>query len=362
MSGEQQSGAQEKSHDPTPNKLEKARQQGDVAQSKELNAAASYIGFALAIATFSATEAENLTWALLQMLERPEDFAGFAFASKSSLLIRHIAMAAGTALLAFLLLPFIATLLSLAAQRAITFSASKIRPKLSKISITENAKKKYGPSGLFEFSKSALKLLVIFAIFGVMFLRQFESLPGHSRKPAQAFTELLMNNAILFVSIICIFSICVALIDFPWTHNQHKKRLRMTYEEVKKETKETEGDPAVKQNRRSRAQSIATNKMLKDVPTASVVITNPTHFAVALKWERGSPHAPICVAKGQDEIAVRIREIAAIGGVPIRSDPPTARAIIATVEIGEEIKREHFEAVAAAINFAEIIRSKSQRV
>ncbi len=123
--------------------------------------------------------------------------------------------------------------------------------------------------------------------------------------------------------------------------------------------KEQEGDPTMKQNRRERGQAIARNQMMKDVPSADVVIVNPTHYAVALKWDRKAGGAPICVAKGTDEIALKIREIAAISGVPIRSDPPTARAIHASVEIGEEVKREHYAAVAAAIHFADAMRKKA---
>ena len=134
----------------------------------------------------------------------------------------------------------------------------------------------------------------------------------------------------------------------------------MTHEELKKESKENEGDPELKRNRRDRAQAIAQNKMLQDVPKADVVIVNPTHYSVALQWHREQGGAPVCVAKGTDEIAARIREIAAESGVPIKSDPPTARAIYATVEIGDEIEREHYAAVAAAIHFADTIRAKAK--
>jgi len=106
--------------------------------------------------------------------------------------------------------------------------------------------------------------------------------------------------------------------------------------------------------------SIATNKMMHDVPKADVVIVNPTHYAVALQWDRAGGAAPICVAKGVDELAGRIREIAAIAGVPIKSDPPSARAIYASIEVGDEVKREHFAAVAAAIHFADAIREKAK--
>jgi flagellar biosynthetic protein FlhB len=126
------------------------------------------------------------------------------------------------------------------------------------------------------------------------------------------------------------------------------------------EQKESEGDPHFKGQRRQRGIGIAMNQMLADVAKADVVIVNPTHYAVALSWNRGSTRAPVCVAKGTDEIAARIREMAAEHAVPIRRDPPTARALYASVEIGEEIGREHFRAVAAAIRFAEGLRRKAR--
>ena len=127
------------------------------------------------------------------------------------------------------------------------------------------------------------------------------------------------------------------------------------------ELKQSEGDPFMKRQRQQRGQEIATNRMLVDVPTADVVIVNPTHFAVALKWDRTAKQAPICVAKGTDETAARIRELAHECAVPIHSDPPTARALHAEIDIGQEIGQAHYKAVAAAIRFAEKIRKKAYR-
>lgn len=126
--------------------------------------------------------------------------------------------------------------------------------------------------------------------------------------------------------------------------------------ELIEEFKEAEGDPHMKGQRRRRAEAIATNRMLAEVPRADVVIVNPTHYAVALRWDRGSRRAPVCVAKGIDDVARRIREVAATAGVPIRSDPPTARAIHASIDIGQEILPDHYAHVAAAIRFAERMR------
>ena len=135
----------------------------------------------------------------------------------------------------------------------------------------------------------------------------------------------------------------------------------MSFQEMRDEARESEGDPHLKQERRRRANDIASNRMLLDVPKADVVIVNPTHYAVALHWSRKKGEAPVCVAKGADEIAARIRELAAEHGVPLHRDPATARALFAMTEIGSEIAPEHYKAVAAAVRFAETMRRKVKR-
>jgi flagellar biosynthetic protein FlhB len=134
----------------------------------------------------------------------------------------------------------------------------------------------------------------------------------------------------------------------------------MSQQEMIEEFRLSEGDPQTKAQRRQRGEEIAANRMLLDVPRSSVVIVNPQHFAVALRWDRGKDAAPVCVAKGVDAVAARIRESAAEAGVPIHRDPPTARALYAATGIGQQIHPDHYRAVAAAIRFAEAMRQKAK--
>jgi len=164
---------------------------------------------------------------------------------------------------------------------------------------------------------------------------------------------------VALMGIVLLVALALGSIDFLWQRAEHTRKHRMSRKEMMDELKQSEGDPTVKQQRRQRGQEIATNKMLLDVPTADVVIVNPTHYAVALKWDRSQATAPVCVAKGVDEIAARIRVLAAENAVPVHSDPPTARALHAKVALGQEISQDHYRAVAAAIRFAENIRSKA---
>ena len=156
---------------------------------------------------------------------------------------------------------------------------------------------------------------------------------------------------------IIVLAFLVAALDVIWQRHSHLKKMRMTHQELKDESKQSEGDPHMRSSRRERAREIASNRMLHDVPTADVVITNPTHYAVALKWSRATETVPVCVAKGEDELARRIRLRAEQAGVPIHEDPPTARSLCALVDVGQMIHPDHYKAVAAAIVFADKMRA-----
>jgi flagellar biosynthesis protein FlhB len=131
---------------------------------------------------------------------------------------------------------------------------------------------------------------------------------------------MMMQSLVVLLTITCLIAITIAGVDLVWQRFDHARRLRMSYQDLREEAKQSEGDPHMKAQRRSRAEAIATNQMLLDVPKADVVIVNPTHFAVALKWSRARGTAPVCVAKGEGAVALRIREVAETAGIPIHSD------------------------------------------
>ncbi|MBT8472471.1 MAG: flagellar biosynthesis protein FlhB [Marinicaulis sp.] len=359
MSNENKS-ASEKSHDATPQKLQRSREKGDVPYSTEVTAAATYAGFFVALAFSFSWSGSKVLATLSTFLGRAEEL-GFALLSPyGPQFMSEIAFE-----LIFAMSPFIAAVMSTAlisiyGQRAMTFAPTKLKPKFSRISIVDNAKKKFGADGISEFAKSAAKIIAIFIVLYVAFRDRFAELPLLSSYHATAIGSILFRETIFFVGLITAVAALIAAIDLPWRLYQHNNKLKMTYQEVKEENKETEGDPAMKSVRRQRAEEMATNRMMSDVPTANVVIVNPTHFAVALKWKDDRKSAPICVAKGVDEIAARIRETASVSGVPIKSDPPTARSIYSVVELGEEIRREHYAAVAAALHYAETLRKRKR--
>lgn len=361
MSDERRNDAQEKSFAPTQQKIQRSREQGDVPYSTEITTAATYAAFYACLIVAGGWSAAKTTEILAGFVRRSGDIGSMLASPASAPFLEHLLWRLAVALGPLFGLLALAAVASLLGQRAVIFAPSKIKPKLSRISILDNAKQKYGPQGLFEFLKSLAKLTAILAIIAFAIKDRFLELPSLSAYPAQAFGDIIHREAVYFLGLITVAAAAIAAIDFPWRRFQHEKRLMMTLDELKKENKETEGDPHLKSARRERASALARNRMMADIPGSNVVIVNPRHFAVVLKWDRETGAAPVCVAKGVDEIAARIRETAAAAGVPIRRDPPTARSIYALVDIGEEIKREHFAAVAAAIHYADEIQRKAKR-
>jgi len=349
--------SEEKNFEPTESRIERARREGDAAQSREANAAGAYIGFYVAFLASGAV-ATAIARPLSGLLQHPEDYAAVFLKPGDQTGAFIIAISAASA--AFLFTPGLGALLSIIAQRAFTFAPSKLAIKFSRISPTSNAKQKFGPQGIAEFFKGVLKLFFVMAAFGVLFMTGLERWPAYARAPGGAALDLMQKESAIFIGLISLFAVFVAAIDLPWQRWRYRKKLMMSFDELKRESKETDGNPAMKQSRRQRAKAIATNRMLSDVPNANVVITNPTHYAVALKWDGPKSGAPICVAKGADEMAAKIREIAERSKVPIRSDAPTARAIYSVVDVGEEIQPSHYAAIAAAIIYADKVRSAAR--
>ena len=350
----------DKSFEPTPEKLRKAREKGEVAKSNDLSVVAAYAGFTMALLTVGQYGVTQMGALFVVLVDQADDLSGLLTNGPSTGPVGGMLQNALISVIALFVLPAAAVLLSLIAQRALIFAPSKLKPKLSRISLISNAKNKFGRGGLFEFAKSFVKL-VIYGTCLALFLRaNLDQILSASAAPARTSLLLMMNLLFRFLFIVITIALAIGVVDYLWQYAEHMRKNRMSRKEIQDETKDAEGDPHVKQQRRQRGQEIATNQMMADVPKADVVIVNPTHYAVALKWSRAAGAAPVCVAKGVDEVARAIREAAGQSGVPIHSDPPTARALHATVEIGQEIAEEHYRPVAAAIRFAEAMRKRAK--
>lgn len=351
----------DKQFDPTPKKLEDARKKGDVPKSTDLTTAAAYGGFLISLIAVGAGSVEKVGNALSSFFELP---ASLNSSSQIEIILPRISWAIWEVFFGIapiLILPAVAVILMVFAQQSLVFAPSKLEPKLSRISVISNAKQKFGRTGLFEFGKSFFKLVIYSLVLGLYLKSQLGRLLGSLELSPAMMTAELAKLIIGLLGIVLIVAITIGGIDFIWQKSEHIRKNRMTRKEMTDEVKQSEGDPAMKQQRRQKAIDIAMNQMLAEVPQADVIIVNPTHYAVALKWDRSSVGAPICVAKGVDEIALKIREVANENDIPIHSDPPSARALHASVDIGDEIPPEHYKAVAAAIRFAESLRNRVKR-
>jgi len=349
-----------KEHEASPQKLIESRKKGDIPRSADLLMAAGIAGFLFALVAIGGWVVGQSGGAGMVLLDQADRLSRLMVSGASGPLGGLLLSFIGPPLI-MLLVPPVLVMAVVIATRGFVVTPSRIAPKLSRISPVAMAKKKFGVDGLTEFAKSALKLsLVSLILYLFLATRMEQVLATLFLSPALSAT-ILARLVVEFLSILLLVAIALGGVDYLWQVHRHRQRNRMSRKEMMDEYKESEGDPHLKSARRQRAQEVATNRMLSDVAGADVVVVNPTHYAVALRWTRGKGGAPVCVAKGVDEIARVIRARAAEHGVPIHSDPPTARAIHATVEIGQEIRSEHFRAVAAAIRFADAMRRKAGR-
>jgi len=356
---EEDSDSAEKEHDASAKRLDEARKKGDIPRSTDLLTAASTAGFVAAFAGFGAWAIQKSGSAGMVLLDQADSLSR-AVSTGAALPVGGIILAFAAPLGVTLLVPTVAVLVILAAIRGFVFAPANLAPKLSRISPVATAKQKFGAEGMGEFLKSTVKLaLVSWLLYAFLAYRADDVLASVYLEPRLAAT-LLGRLTIEFLVIILMVTLVLGVADYFWQGHLHLQRNRMSRKEMMDEFKESEGDPHMKSSRRQRAQEVATNRMLTDVAKADVVLVNPTHYAVALRWDRAKGRAPVLVAKGTDEIAARIRERAAEHGVPIHSDPPAARSIHASVDLGQEVRPEDYRAVAAAIRFADAMRKRAR--
>lgn len=357
MSSEDQDNKQ---YEASQKKLDDARAKGEVAKSTDLTTAAAYAGAFVAFSVFGGSAVDRVGTIFQTMIDRAPELSEVLFDGGPSPVLGGIFGNVALATFGVFTLPAVFALVALIGQRAIVFAPTKLKMKLNRISILAGAKNKFGRQGLFEFAKSSTKLLIYSTVLALVIMAQRDRIVGSLRFEPRLIAVELGRFLLLLLSLVVVVAFAIGIMDFLWQRADHLRKHRMSRKEMTDEQKQSEGDPTLKQQRRQRGIELAMNTMLADVPDASVVIVNPTHYAVALKWDRSAVGAPICVAKGVDEMARKIREVAAENSIPLHSDPPAARALYAGVDIGDQIRPDDYAAVAAAIRFAETIRAKAK--
>ena len=358
MSGASENG--EKTYEATAHKLAESRKKGDIARAPDVSVAAAYLGLLAAIIGFGPIAVERLFSALSGTIARADTLAPAVLGAGGGARLFGLLASGLAPMLIILLVPGALVLAVLFAQRTFIFTPSKLAPKLSRISPLQGAKNKFGAKGLVEFAKTLVKMVAVGIVAGVYMVAQGSNILGSAALPAQALAVMLGAVLLALLSNVSIIAVAIGALDFFWQRSHHLSTQRMSHQDMREEHKSNEGDPHMKAQRRQRGQAIAMNQMLADVPKADVVVVNPTHYAVALKWSRSPGSAPVCVAKGVDALAAQIRQLAQEAGVPLHSDPATARAIHAAVEIGQEIRPEHYKAIAAALRFADAMRKRAR--
>lgn len=343
--GEEQDKSQ-KTEEPSQKKLEESRKKGQVALSREVNNFTMIFAGALVVVAFGPYLGRQFRAALMPFIEKPHDLINIGEVLSSATLDIF-------AIMAFPVLIFIvAAVAGPMAQVGLLFAPQAIKPQLSRISPIKGIKRLFSLRSLVEFVKGIFKLVVISAVAYVVLTPFFGTIDHMVQSPLDLMIADLVSLVAKFLIGVLVVLFLVAGLDLFYQRYDHNQNLRMTRQEVKDEYKQTEGDPHVKAKLRQLRMERARTRMMQAVPESDVVITNPTHYSIVLKYkpEEGMD-APICTAKGVDELAMRLRERAKEFDIPLVENKPLARALFDTVEVNEKVPQEHYEAVARVISY-----------
>ena len=347
MAEEAEDGA-EKTEDPTEKKLRDAHEKGDVAKSQEVNAWFVMAASLVVVGGFAGGTASTLMTSFRGIVEQSDsisvDGAGLA----------KLWSEMGNVLMMPMLLPMLvigfAGLLGNLIQHAPLISTEPITPKLSKISPLAGVKRLFSSQSLLNFGKGVMKLTLVSMVMVAVLWPQRDRLDLMVYTDLNQLLPIVQEMTVQVVGAVLILFTVIAIVDFAYEKWKWLQKQKMTLKEIKDEHKAQEGDPQLKGRIRQIRLERSRKRMMAAVPQADVIVTNPTHFSIALKYERGM-NAPVLLAKGVDDVAFRIREVAKDHKIPLVENPPLARALYATVDIDEEVPEEHYRAVADVISY-----------
>ncbi len=349
----------QKTEEPTHKRLTDSRNRGEVAQSREVANWFMLFSAAVAVALFAPFSAEKIANAAYQFIERPHEFQLGPESLRQIFL--DLGFAVGLAIAAPIGLFLVAAVSSSLVQYGVLFAPEKLKPKLSKISPLAGAKRMFSLRSVTELLKGLLKISFVAVIAVVAIMPIFDKLPLLATMTLPVSLDILHSAIVRMLGGVVAVVTVLALLDFFYQVYEHRKKLRMTQQEVRDEMRQSEGDPHIKARLRQIRTERARQRMMQAVPEADVVITNPTHYAIALKYEHDEMNAPKVVAKGVDEIARRIRETAEEHEIAIFENPPLARLLYGAVDLDDYIKPEHYQAVAEIIAFVMGIKKDRPR-
>jgi len=348
--------ASQKTEDPSQKKLDDSREKGQVAKSQEVSHWFMLLAFTAMIGVFGASITRGVTGSMTRFIESPhairidrESLVGLAV---------EILIDVGLLLAVPAVVAIAAALLSSFLQIGWLVSAESLTPKLEKLSLKKGLKRLFSVKSLAEFGKGIAKLTIVAVVIIILMWPRREMIPQIATMEVPQLLLLLQDLAVqILVGVLSVMAV-IAGGDFLFQKYQHTKQLMMSKQELKDEYKQSEGDPMVKGRLRQLRAEKSRRRMMAAVPEADVVVTNPTHYAVALKYDAETMEAPVLVAKGADEIALRIRELAKKHDIPIMENPPLARALYGGVELDQPIPPQHYTAVAEVIGYVMRLRGK----
>jgi len=340
--------ASDKTEDPTQKRLDDAHEKGDVAKSQEVNTWFVIAGATLVLSSFSGSIGGGVLMPLRNLVANSwmirADGPGLMALTQSL----------GYALIAALGVPFLMLMLAAIAgnmiQHRLVWSAESLKPKFSKVSPGAGFKRVFGKQAIANFAKGLFKVIALGIVMMAVLWPERHRLDAMVRFDPAAIMGVTTSLTLKLLGAVVAMLAAVAIADYFFQYRTWFERQKMSLQEMKEEFKQSEGDPHIKGKLRQLRMERMKKRMMAAVPKASVIITNPTHYSVALRYERGMA-APVCVAKGVDNIALKIREIAGKHDIPIVENVPLARALYATVDIDEEIPVEHYHAVAEVIGY-----------
>ena len=338
----------ERTEDPTQKRLDDALEKGDVAKSQEVNTWFIIAGATLVLTTFSGSMGGAILNPMRNLIANSwmirTDGPGLMA------LLQHIEYALIVAVGVPFLLLMLAAIAGNMIQHRLVWSTETLKPKLSKISPGAGFKRVFGKQAVANFVKGLFKVVALGAVMTAVLWPERHRLEAMVHFDPAALMGVTTSLTLQLLGAVVAMLAAVAIADYFFQYRQWYERQKMTLQQIKEEYKQSEGDPHVKGRIRQLRQQRMKKRMMASVPKASVVITNPTHYSVALAYDRGMA-APVCVAKGVDNVAFKIREIAKQHDIPIVENVPLARSLYATVDVDEEIPVEHYHAVAEVIGF-----------
>jgi len=339
----------QKTQEPTEKKLSDARAKGDTATAPEMRHAVMFVAALIVAGGMGSWTLARTGPLLLRLWGSADDFALEPVGAQS--FATGVLYSLASTLAPLLGILFGSALLILFVQGRPSLSWSRVAPKFSKLSPVAGFDRLFGKRAMVEFAKTLAKCAVVIVIAVLVVTPRMVGLGQLIDAETRAIARMAGALVRGMIEAVAILVACIAAFDFVYQRYAYNQRMKMSLQEVKDEHKQSEGDPKIKAKIRMIGMQRARRRMMAAVPTASVIITNPTHYAIALKYDHGDMAAPVVVAKGVDEVARRIREVAAENGVPIVESPPLARALYAGAAIDRPIPTEHFKAVAEIIGY-----------